>query len=212
MSLALSMEQELFTRGSMVVAGVDEAGRGAWAGPLVAAAVNIERSALNAWQGFEWFGQVADSKVLSPKTREVIFLSIKHLVPWSIGVVSNKIIDNIGIGEANRRAVNLAVAKLQTKPSYVLVDYVAKLGHQVAGIDAQIIVDGDATVFSIALASIVAKVQRDWAMRRYEVLYPRYGFGQHKGYGTAVHQAALEMYGPSPIHRRSYRPVQAHLV
>ncbi len=202
----------MWKAGYALVAGVDEAGRGAWAGPLVSAAVVADRAAAQEWQKQEWCTRVADSKTLSPKVREQVFEAMKGIVPWALGIVASETIDQIGVGEANRRAIHLAVMQLQVRPSFVFVDYVSKLGGTVADVKAGVLVDGDARVFSVALASIVAKVQRDRMMLRYDKEYPGYGFDAHKGYGTPVHLSALKARGLSPIHRRSYRPVQACLV
>lgn len=205
-------ESKLWKSGHALVAGVDEAGRGAWAGPLVSAAVVIDGIAARGWTKQRWYSRVADSKTLSPKVREWIFDAVKDVVPWALGIATSEDIDRVGVGEANRRAVRMAVARLRVRPSFVFVDYVARLGPEVANVSARTLIDGDAKVFSVALASIVAKVQRDRMMQKYDEDYPGYGFGAHKGYGTAEHLAALRSRGLSPIHRRSYRPVRACLV
>lgn len=204
-------EKALWQSGYASVAGVDEVGRGAWAGPIIAAAVLVLPQHHKKLRG-KWVSAVRDSKLLTPKSRERIFTRLCDEVEWALGVVNNKVIDQVGIAEANRRAIRLAVANLPSPPHFVLVDYVAKLGGRVNGIPAKVTVDGDATVFCIAAASIIAKVQRDRLMGQYELKYPGFGFAQHKGYGTPEHQRALNKLGVSPLHRRSYRPVQAHLV
>ncbi len=205
-------ERQLWRRGYVTVAGVDEVGRGAWAGPLVAAAVLISKDEVALWRRQKWFWQVADSKQLSPKVREEIVKACRGTVRSAVGVVEPGQIDTIGIGNANRQAMYLAVKQLHGKPRYVLTDYVPKLGTTLAGVPASVLVDGDVKVFSVALASIIAKVYRDQLMVQYEARYPGYGFAQHKGYGTRQHRAALARLGPCPLHRRSYRPVAAVLV
>ncbi|MDZ4229577.1 MAG: ribonuclease HII, partial [Candidatus Veblenbacteria bacterium] len=202
----LRKERRLWRQGLAVVAGVDEVGRGAWAGPLVAAAVIISAGVQPRPAWWRW---VRDSKLLSPAARERVFASAAPELVWALGIVSSRDIDKLGVAEANRQAVRLAVGNLKQKPHYVLVDYVARLGGEVCGIPSQVMVDGDATVFSIALASIVAKVERDRLMRNYDKQYPGYGFAAHKGYGTREHRAALRRLDLSPLHRRSYRPVAA---
>ena len=212
MALALMYESKLWREGASSVAGADEAGRGAWAGPIVAGAVCLTAALVRRCRKQPWFKQVADSKALSAATRESIFNDVEQAVPWAIGVVNNKVIDEIGIAEANRRAVRLAVTNLKERPSFALVDYVARLGNDIAGVPARVLVDGDARVFCIALASVVAKVQRDRVMRAYGERYPEYGFAGHKGYGTRTHHRAILEHGPSPIHRLSYRPLRTRLV
>jgi len=212
MKPTLKYERALWSSGKVLVAGVDEVGRGAWAGPIVAGAVLISSVEFLRLKRQPWFKQVADSKLLSPVVRERIFVAAEREVVWSLGVVNNKVIDKVGIALANRQAVHLAVSKLKTKPDYVLVDYVARLGETVANVPARVIVDGDNKVFSIALASIIAKVSRDRLMVIYGKKYPGYGFAAHKGYGTPEHQQALAQLGVSPLHRRSYRPIQEYLL
>ncbi|MBI5466070.1 MAG: ribonuclease HII [Candidatus Kerfeldbacteria bacterium] len=204
-------EQKLWRQGYSLVAGVDEVGRGAWAGPVVAAAVVIERAQLPHLRKLSWWNLVNDSKLVAPSVRQRIFSALGSELVWALGVVNNKAIDQIGLAAANRRAVHLAVSNLKIRPDYVLADYVAKLGQTLADAPAWTVVDGDSSIFSIALASIVAKVSRDRLMASYDKKYPGYGFAAHKGYGTAEHRQALGQLGISPIHRRSYRPVQERL-
>ncbi len=212
MKPSLQYERALWRQGYRSLVGVDEVGRGAWAGPLVAGAVLLTPELVATLKHLPWFSTVNDSKRLSAPTRGNIFIGLQHVVPWAVGVVSNKQIDAIGIAAANHRAVALAVSNLKQRPEFVLVDYVAKLGPQVAGIRARSLVHGDARVFSIALASIVAKVHRDRLMRAYEQKYPGYGLAHNVGYGTLAHARALASLGVLPIHRRTYRPVARHLV
>lgn len=212
MKTSLKYEHNLRQKGYKLIAGVDEVGRGSWAGPIVAGAVVIDCKKLSQFKKQFWFKQVADSKLLTPLKRENIFKACEKEIMWAIGVVSNKMIDRIGISEANRRVIHLAVNNLPHKPNYILTDYVAKLSDEIASIPTKVLVNGDAKVFSIALASIIAKVYRDRLMIKYHTKYPDYGFKQHKGYGTPQHASVLKKIGPSPLHRRSYRPVSACLV
>jgi ribonuclease HII len=212
MKLSLTHEHNLWCHGYKLVAGVDEVGRGSWAGPIVAGAVVIDHKKLSQLKKQPWFRQVTDSKLLTSLRREGIFKACEKEVVWAVGVINNKTIDKIGIGEANRRVIHLAINNLPYKPNYILVDYVAKLSDKITEIPIKVLVDGDAKVFSIALASIMAKVYRDRLMINYHTKYSGYGFKQHKGYGTAQHTSALRKLGPSPLHRRSYRPVSACLV
>lgn len=182
----------------MHVAGVDEAGKGAWAGPIVAAAVilppDFDAKIVN------------DSKVLSPKQREKMFVHIvHHAVSWAVAVVPAEFIDKRGIKEANMKVLEQAVKKLHVHPHAVLVDAV-KITHGRRPVKA--IIDGDAKVLCIAAASILAKVARDALMQGEHRLYPHYGFPKHKGYGTDVHLKAIHKHGVSPIHRTSFQPMK----
>lgn len=186
------------------MAGVDEVGRGAWAGPIVAAAVVMPFKSSYA----SWHKLVQDSKKLSAQTRQRIFDLAKDEIDWAVGLVSSRAIDELGLARANKTAVTLAVSHLKLKPDFVLADYIAHLGATIANKPAQTIIRGDARVFSIALASIFAKVHRDRLMEEYDRIHPGYGFAEHKGYGTRRHAKALHSLGPCLIHRRTYRPVK----
>ncbi|MBI2984115.1 MAG: ribonuclease HII [Candidatus Kerfeldbacteria bacterium] len=197
-------KEELALRqaGYEYIAGVDEAGKGAWAGPLVAAAVILPAD-------FSVAG-VNDSKVLSAAQREKLFVHItRQALSWAVAVVSSQYIDQHGIVKANKKALLDAVKKLHRKPAAVLVDAVP-IKHGKKPVKA--IVDGDAKVVSIAAASIVAKVVRDTLMNGEHRLYPEYEFHRHKGYGTSRHHQLLLAHGPSPIHRRSFRPLNGSSV
>lgn len=177
-----------------LVAGIDEAGRGPLAGPCVAAAVIMPPGLLIAG--------VDDSKKLSEKQREALCEQIKtQAVCWAVGIVDSDVIDEINILNAARRAFSKAFFGLEIKPAYVFCDFIRGID-----IDApyEELVGGDARCYSVAAASIVAKVTRDAIMREYERLYPGYGFAQHKGYATALHRECLQMKGPCAIHRRSF--------
>ena len=204
-------ELRLWRNGYTAVAGVDEVGRGAWAGPIVAAAVIFPH-------GARTIAGVRDSKQLTPKARERLFpLIIQSVRAWGIGSVSASVIDRIGIAEANRRAMRLALAhlrfskknvggleQLSCSPDYVLTDALS-LSWRVS---CRAVADGDGRVQSIAAASIIAKVWRDRLMMRMHVRHPLYGFYRHKGYGTRAHERALRQYGPCGIHRRSFIPAR----
>lgn len=197
-------EHELLQGGYKLIAGVDEAGRGPLAGPVIAAAVIFPADFVIEGSGLE---AVTDSKKLSEKKRIALFSIIKEkALALDIAVVDHRIIDKINILQASLLAMKNAVEKLKVKPDYVLVDgsfIIPKLE-----IKQESIIDGDALVFCIAAASIVAKVSRDYLMEELDKKYPAYGFAKHKGYGTKDHMEALQKFGASPIHRRSFGPVK----
>ncbi|GMR19969.1 MAG: ribonuclease HII [Gammaproteobacteria bacterium] len=181
-----------------LVAGIDEAGRGPLAGPVVAAAVILDPE--NSIEG------LADSKKLSPKRRQILSVEIKQRAYcWSVARAEVEEIDTINILQATLLAMHRAVAGLKQTPDYVLVD-----GNQMPGWDYQgeTVVKGDATVPEISAASILAKVERDAVMRAFDQQYPGYGFARHMGYPTKAHIEALQDYGVTPIHRRSFAPVR----
>jgi ribonuclease HII len=187
-------ERHFHTLGFVRIAGVDEAGRGPLAGPVVAAAVVFR-------PGTQIEG-VDDSKKLKPDTRERLFQEIiRSARGYGVGVVDHETIDRINILNATFAAMHAALGHLPFRPDHVLVD-----GNRFSSTEYSFttIVDGDARCFSIAAASIVAKVWRDRLMREYDREYPGYGFARHKGYGTPGHLRALRELGPSPIHRQSF--------
>lgn len=187
-------ERELRRSGHTAIAGVDEVGRGALAGPVVAAAVILP-------EGFDLPG-VRDSKCVPEPEREVLAAAIRErAVAWSVGVVEREEIDTINILQATFKAMRLAVAGLAVVPSLVLVD-----GRDAPplGPPVQSIIGGDRSVLSVAAASLVAKVTRDAVMHQLDREYPLYGFARHKGYGTPAHRAAILEYGPSSTHRHSF--------
>ncbi len=190
-------EDDLFLSGYRSIAGVDEVGRGSLAGPLMAAAVILDRENLMI-EGLN------DSKKVSIKKRECIYKKIiNSCVSWSVAKVSSREIDEISINNANILAVKKAANKLKVKPDAVLVDYIC------VDLDAEVlpIVNGDELSVSIAAASIIAKVTRDKIMVELSKYYPEYGFERNKGYGTKEHLEALRIYGPSVIHRMSFNGV-----
>lgn len=191
-------EKEALAKGLELVAGVDEAGRGPLAGPVVAAAVIFKHD--------EYPDGVRDSKQLSSKRREEFFFKIcGKAVAVGLGIVSEKVIDRINILRATQQAMRKAIGALNVDPDIVLID-----GMKVPQLNRmqKAIVDGDTLSVSIAAASIIAKVTRDRIMLEQDSVYPQYGFASHKGYGTRDHFAALAEHGPCKIHRFSFRPVR----
>lgn len=189
-------ERALRRAGLDPVAGVDEAGRGACAGPLVAAAVVLPEGRRGQVPG------LADSKLLTAVARERCYDEVlRRATAWSVVVVEPEECDRLGMHVANLEALRRAIALLQTRPAYVLTD-----GFPVDGLDAPglAVWKGDRVAASIAAASVVAKVTRDRIMAELETRYPLYDFATHKGYVTAAHTAALEAHGPCPVHRRRF--------
>lgn len=188
-------ERQHWRNGRAVVAGVDEAGRGPLAGPVVAAAV--------AFPPEVWIYGVDDSKKLPVSRREELFEIIYECaLGVGIGIVSHHRIDKVNIYQAAMQAMAESVSKLDPKPEHILIDGPRYHDNSVPHTS---IVDGDAKCFSIAAASIIAKVTRDRIMKQYDQQFPHYGFIRHKGYGTPEHLAALKKFGPCEIHRRSFR-------
>lgn len=181
-------------KGCALICGIDEAGRGPLAGPVAAGAVILPRDCTILY--------LNDSKKLSEKRREELFLEIKEkALAWNVAVVSPARIDEINILQATYEAMRAAIGGLSQMPDLLLNDAVTIPGMEIPQIP---IVKGDAKSVSIAAASILAKVTRDHLMAEYDKLYSGYGFAKHKGYGTAAHIAALRELGPSPIHRRTF--------
>ena len=194
----LRIEKSLQQAGFLAIAGVDEAGRGAWAGPVVAAAVVLPF--LKRYYG------INDSKLLTPLQREFLLLKIYELaVDIGIGIADTGEIDELGIGQATYLAMRRAVGNLSVQPQYVLVD-----GFKVGFAEApsQGVIDGDRKSVSIAAASIVAKVSRDRMMCEIHELIPQYNFHINKGYGTAFHQLKIKEQGICDWHRKSYQPIK----
>ncbi len=199
-------ELRLFHAGLRYIAGIDEAGRGAWAGPVVAAAVilPLELDDLTAY-----LSGVRDSKVMTPRSRKAKSNVIQELaVSVGVGCVESGEIDEIGILPATRLAMQQAIAALSIQPEHLLIDYLTLPDNP---IPQTALPKGDGIVLSIAAASVIAKVRRDEYMVEMDKLYPDYGLAQHKGYGTAQHYQALSHIGPSIIHRNSYKPIRALL-
>ena len=199
----LTVEQELWQRGLGCVAGVDEVGMGPLAGPVVTATVVLSPVGVtDDWVSVLPRG-VRDSKTLTAKAREQLEREIRQIaLGVGVGMVEVEEIDRINIYQAGLKAMRLAVEQLPVIPEHVLID-----GRSLRDLPcAQTsFIKGDRDVYSIAAASIVAKVYRDRLMTELDKLYPDYGFARHMGYGTVAHRAALRQFGPCPIHRRSFR-------
>ncbi|MCB9122692.1 MAG: ribonuclease HII [Caldilineaceae bacterium] len=197
----LQTERRLWTQGFRHVAGIDEAGRGALAGPVVAGAVIVDPDACDApvWSA------VRDSKQLSPAARATLVPQIEAAaLAWAVGVVEAAIIDEVGIAPATRLAMRAAVDALVPQPNYLLIDWVRL---PLVNIPQQSMAKADQHIVSVAAASILAKVHRDGIMVELGKQYAAYGFASHKGYGAAAHLAALAQCGPSPVHRHSFAPI-----
>lgn len=202
----LMLELALHNGGTAIIAGIDEAGRGSWAGPVVAAAVvlPIDRSDLESE-----LGGVRDSKLLSARQRSYwaeIILQIASAI--GVGQATAEEVDTLGLIPATRTAMTRAFHKLNPSPDHLLIDHILLPESE---LPQTALPRGDAIVLSIAAASIIAKVTRDNIMVEFEARYPGYGFPQHKGYGTSVHREALAALGPSAIHRRTFSPIAALL-
>jgi ribonuclease HII len=199
-------ERELLARGFNVIAGVDEAGRGPLAGPVVAAAVIFPSEWIAAGLPRSLWG-LNDSKQLQPEQRAEFHarLTANSEVRYAIAASPHTVIDEINILQATFRAMNDALAQLDPQPAHVLVD-----GNQISSVrwTQTPVIDGDARSYSIAAASVLAKVTRDRMMIAFDQEWPMYGFAEHKGYSTERHLAALAQHGPCPLHRRSFSPIK----
>jgi ribonuclease HII len=194
-------EDALRSQGYELIAGVDEVGRGALAGPVVASAVILPHPA-----SLTWFELVRDSKELNHKKRETLFEFIMNeAVAVGTGVVPPQVIDSVNILKATKLAMMQAVERLPRQPSFLLIDRVTL---SQCSIPQKGVTRGDRLCLSIACASIIAKVTRDRMMQELDQTYPGYGFAQHKGYGTGEHLSCLHRLGPSPIHRLYFGPVR----
>jgi ribonuclease HII len=192
----LQYEKRAWSNGAVLVAGVDEVGRGSLFGPVVAAAVILDPS-------YRVRG-LRDSKLLLPDRREILAERIRaHAISWSIAAVDAARIDQINIYQASRVAMKLAVMQLQPGPDHLLVDAL----HLDCALPQNAIIHGDALSASIAAASIIAKVARDRLVREWDPVFPAYGLASNKGYSTPRHIAALREHGPCPLHRQSFAPV-----
>jgi ribonuclease HII len=201
---SLDYENAAWSAGYRRVAGLDEAGRGAWAGPVVAAAVILMPGDPELARDL---AGVRDSKLLSATRREMLIDVIyARAAAVGVGAATPDVIDGRGIVAATREAMGLAVQSLSLAPDYLLIDHLALPDLPLPQVNLP---KGDALILSVAAASIVAKVSRDRMMVDFDDQFPGYGFAQHKGYGTAAHQAALASLGPCPIHRFSFAPLQA---
>lgn len=196
------LERELMSQGFTILAGVDEAGCGCWAGPVYAAAVILPLNSRIAL--------IRDSKRLSLEQRTRVIVEIKEkATAWAVGTASHEEVDKLNIRQAAFLAMRRAIESLSMQPQTVLVD-----GFMIPNlsIPCRRVIGGDRLVKSIAAASIIAKVERDIELERLDKLHPGYGFADHKGYGTKQHQNALKKLGASPIHRMTYKPLQPFVV
>ncbi len=203
-------EKQLWKQGYTTVAGLDEAGRGPLAGPVVACALTIDKKYFSKIKKYKY----TDSKLLTSKQREKSFEVMENFdgIEWGIGIVSEKEIDKINILQATKRAMLSALAELEKTlgkaPDYAILDGNFPIQSPIPQTS---VVQGDRLVYSCSLASIIAKVTRDKMMSDYHSLYPKYGFDKHKGYGTPEHIKALSQFGPCPLHRQTFAPVQRAL-
>jgi ribonuclease HII len=199
-----TLEQEflLLQAGYTYIAGLDEAGRGAWAGPVAAAAILLPFTDPLLHRNLE---RVCDSKLCTPRQRDILYDTICHVaLSWAVSLVPASRIDQIGIAPATRQAMREAIARLDPVPDALLIDYV-KL--PTVGLPQRSIKKGDLKSLAIASASILAKVTRDRNMFGLDKRFPGYGFAHHKGYGTKQHRDALQKLGPTKVHRCSFAPV-----
>ena len=206
----LNEEKKALKLGYKCIVGLDEAGRGPLADPVVAACVNFKFETLNLKPNKD-FKFINDSKKLSEAQREKAYkvLTCHPNINWGVGIVSEKEIDKINILNAAKLAMQKALGQVQGKPQK-RVDFLLIDGNFILDkikIKQKAVVKGDSKVFSIAAASIIAKVTRDRLMQKYHKKYPQYGFANHKGYGTKAHFASLEKFGPCKIHRKTFWPV-----
>ena len=195
LKLLKEIEENLYEQGCNSICGIDEAGRGPLAGPVVVAAVIMPRNSM--------IEGVNDSKKVSEKKREVLYEQIlQEAISYGIGIIDQKEIDNINILNATKKGLTTAVQALTVKPDRIIVDALEHI--DTCHIPYTSIIKGDAKCYSIAAASIIAKVTRDRIMRQWDKIYPKYGFAKHKGYGTKAHIEAIKEYGLTPIHRLSF--------
>lgn len=197
----LRPEKKLLREGFKYIAGIDEAGRGSWAGPIVAGAVILNPKIK--------IKGIKDSKLLRAPEREEMFSKIvENAIAWAVGIISPAQIDKIGINKANTLAMQKAIEKLPIQPDYLLID---ALNIDYQNLPAKATIKGDYKITSIAAASIIAKVTRDHLMDKLDESYPEYGLKQHKGYGTNHHFQMLNQYGVCEIHRKTWEPMRHFL-
>ena len=189
------IDNSVYDEGYEYICGIDEAGRGPLAGPVVVAAVIMPKDSM--------IEGVNDSKKVSEKKREKLYdLITEEAIAYGVGIVDQNEIDRINILNATKAGLTEAVKSLKQKPDVILVDALTNIDTE--GIQYRSIIKGDAKSYNIAAASIIAKVTRDRIMREWDKIYPQYGFEKHKGYGTAAHIAAIKEYGLCPLHRLSF--------
>ena len=189
------IEKDLYQKGFKNICGIDEAGRGPLAGPVVIAGVIMPQDSM--------IEGVNDSKKVTEKRREKLYdLILDEAISYSVAIIGQDVIDEMNILNATKQGVTEVIDGLDVKPDLILVDALEHINTR--GIPYEPIIKGDAKCYNIAAASIIAKVTRDRIMREWDEIYPQYGFINHKGYGTAKHIAAIKEYGLCPIHRRSF--------
>ncbi|MBW1650520.1 MAG: ribonuclease HII [Deltaproteobacteria bacterium] len=194
-------ENKAYKKGFLKIAGIDEAGRGPLAGPVISAAVILPKTFEN--------NDITDSKKLTGKKREVLYnLIYQKAVSIGIGIVDNISIDNINILQASLLSMLIAVKNLNTRPDFLLIDGAHKINTNIC---QSPIIKGDSLSISIASASIIAKVTRDRIMEKYHVKYPLYNFDKNKGYPTKKHKEAIAGFGLTPIHRKTFKGVKEHI-
>jgi ribonuclease HII len=205
-------ETAKFSEGFEFVAGCDEVGIGPLAGPVVASAVVLKKDCIEGRRSKnKWWSRVRDSKTVNEKERNILAGAIKeNCLAFSVAVVSHETVDRLNIFYAAREAMKQAIVGLSLKPQFVFIDGRHKLKN-LDGIEQQAIVGGDALVFSIAAASILAKVVRDQILTELHQTYPMYNFHLNKGYPTKFHREALASHGPCPVHRKSFTLVKQSL-
>jgi len=205
--LSLNTEIKLIAQGYGTIGAIDEAGRGPLAGPVVAACVMIDKDTIKRISNIKGLEDVKDSKKLSRKKRDSLYGIISENFRLGVGICDNGKIDQVNILEATLLAMKEAFSSLNIKPDLLLIDGNKKIKN--INIPQNTIIKGDAKVFSIAAASIIAKVSRDRIMAELSETYPQYGFSQHKGYGTKQHLECIKKFGPSPVHRNSFEPIKS---
>jgi len=221
MKPSFRQEKKLWKKGYKRVVGLDEAGRGSLAGPVIAAATEVAaakirnskstlRGVANDSEIREILKTIKDSKKLTPAKRENLYRLIigSPTIEWKIGRVSEKLIDKINIKNAAELAMFHAVQKLKPPPDFLIIDGKFLKNSKLKNMSHKLIIKADEKIFSCAAASIIAKVSRDRMMKKLHRKYPHYGLDQHKGYPTKYHRKMLKKYGPCKIHRKSFRPVK----
>ena len=196
LTILKQIEEEIYNKEDVkYICGIDEAGRGPLAGPVVVASVIMPKNSM--------IEGVNDSKKVSEKKREKLYEEITNTaIAWGVGIIDQREIDEINILNATKKGLTNSLKELEIKPDLILVDALTNI--DTLGIPYRSIIKGDAKSYSIAAASIIAKVTRDRIMRQWDELYPEYGFEKHKGYGTKMHIDAIKEYGPCPLHRKSF--------
>ena len=196
LTILKQIEEEIYNKEDVkYICGIDEAGRGPLAGPVVVASVIMPKDSM--------IEGVNDSKKVSEKKREKLYEKITNTaIAWGVGIIDQREIDEINILNATKKGLTNSLKELEIKPDLILVDALTNI--DTLGIPYRSIIKGDAKSYSIAAASIIAKVTRDRIMRQWDELYPEYGFEKHKGYGTKMHIDAIKEYGPCPLHRKSF--------